>query len=287
MADVITTTSQSEEMRKLKESMYIGASGFIGEQEADKDEPVPLKEISFAEDELFMFNNVPDCAYSIEEIVSQSKIENFTTTFLKNIFADVINTKLVYRTVQGISRWVLKCDFKFMTDHEFDAIKTEDPDTELKRAVSSSFEPTKERGLAETILALNDNQQISASDVTKYASITKEAKQFLTNFIYFYDNKNKKKRWVRGENYDISYFSQNAFNGVKYNNIIASIYIDAEIALSIFCATKEDKGKYKFALRPLADNLTTMEQNSLFKLRRISKKIRKTRSNEYGIQFQD
>jgi predicted transcriptional regulator with HTH domain len=282
MADNINVSSQASALRKLKESMYATPNSFMGE--ADKEEEISVKDISFKEGELFAFNNISDCAYAVEEIFEQSKLEAFVLTFLRDIFADAIKVSLIYRTVAGVSKWQLKCDFNFMTDKEFEAV-SEDSTESIVRAVSSTFDPSKmQGGLMQSILSLNENQQLSSADITKYAKITTTAKQMLTTLLSFNVN-NKKRRWIRGEHYDISYFSQTSFNGAKYNNIIASIYLDAETALTTFCAVKEDKAKYKFALKQIANKLNG--QNSIFSLKRISKKARKTLSNEYGIQFQD
>jgi hypothetical protein len=271
-------SSRLAALKAFKESMYASNREDMLIDGADKEEEeIKIKEVSLAEDELLAFNNVPDCAYLIEDIKSQSEIEKFSTSFFKGFLGDTIKSSLVYRTYNGISRWVIKLDFRFSKD----PIVNEDG-TELAKAIISSFVPSKDQGIFETLMAINQNQRINAYDASKYASISKDAKAFLTMYLFFTGN-NKKKRWVRGEHYDITNLSQTAYNGVKYNNIIGSVYLDAETVLNTFCCTKDNKKKYKFALEQIA--CKTNGQDVLFVLKRISKKFRNRYQNDYGISF--
>jgi hypothetical protein len=88
---------------------------------------------------------------------------------------------------------------------------------------------------------------------------------------------------VRGENYDIQHVVQTSYNGQRYSNIVASVYLDAEKVLAMLCATPENRDKYKFTLSPSSTKINNMD--GLFEVHRYSKARRRKLSAKYGIQF--
>jgi len=270
-----TTDTMLSAIRALKESMISSTQNF-SLNEADKDEEeITLAEINLGDDELFKFGKVPDNVYECGEIFTASTLNKFVTNLFQSIFADVYSARIEFRN----NRYQIALSFKFISDKEYEQMFKND-DEKLARAIVSSFEPTRQKSAIENILALNSNQQIAVSDAKKYASFTKEAKQYLTLFLLF-DENNKKKRWIQGTHYNIGYKTGTSYNGMRYNYIEATVYLDALITFSYICASKENRKKYYFSLDH--KGYSTNGTDELYLIHRYSNRIEKKYRNEYNI----
>lgn len=275
------SNSMAAMLDQLNESMIRGGSAYIAGGDPDPDEALTVHDIQLEEDELLLFGGAPDGVYHMSELIEKSELNNALLSILQKLFADVYAAQLEYSN--RYNKWMFVVNFRYLTDDQFKAIQDENIDKLLK-AVSSTFDPqaNKTGGVAETLMSLVSNQNMSSSDVSKYASITKGAKEYLVNFLY-YAPTNKKKKWVRGENYDIQHVVQTSYNGQRYSNIVASVYLDAERVLSMLCATADDRDKFKFTLSPSSTKINNMD--GLFDVHRYSKARRRKLSSKYGIQF--
>lgn len=275
-------SSSAAAIRSIRESMIRGNSNYIGEVSgnADPDMEIKPKLINLHKDELLFFSDVPDTAYCCVELKEKSEINNAFLQILQKLFADVISAQLEYSN--KFNRWIFVTSFRFITNEQFEAIEA-NSDDELYRAVNSTFDPTQKQtsSIAENLLSMQSVQNMPASDATRYASISKEAKELLYNFVYFGNTKNKK--WIRDENYEIKHVTNTSYNGSRYNNIIANIYLDAEKVLSLLGAVAEDKKKYLFTLNPISSKMNNMD--NLFEVKRYSLLKRRKYSAKYGIQF--
>ena len=278
--------NQTEELvknlRNLKKSMIRGGEAYIESSlgEADKDEEFKVHDIQLEEDELILFNHAPDCIYHMSDFKERSKINNALLGIMQKLFVDCYAAHLEYST--KYNKWMFVTEFRFLTEDQFKAAKDDNPE-KIYRAVTSTFDPASNpSGVAETFMSLVNNQNMSNSDACKYASITKEAKAYLTTLLY-YSPGNKKKKWIRGENYDIRNSRQVGYNGMQYNNIIAYIYLDAEKVLSTLCCTAENRNKYIFALSTKSKKINNMDE--LMEIHRYSKARRRKLSAESGVSF--
>lgn len=266
----------------LHKDMIRGGAAYIaGGGDPDPDEELTVHDIQLDESELILFSGVPDGVYCTNELIEKSELNNGLLSIVQKLFADVYAAQLEYSN--RYNKWMFVLNFRYLTDEQFKAIQDENSD-KLIKAVSSTFDPqaNKTGGVAETLMSLVGNQNMPSSDVCKYASITKAAKEYLVGFLY-YAPTNKKKKWVRGENYDIQHVVQTSYNGQRYSNIVASVYLDAEKVLGMLCATSENRDKYKFTLSPSSTKINNMD--GLFEVHRYSKARRRKLSAKYGIQF--
>lgn len=276
-----TESPQVAAAKALTASMIRGNSNYVGTVDPDPEEKLVLKDIRLQKDELMLFKNADESSYYCADLAEKTQMNNTLLSIMQRLFADVFSAQLEYSSKHN--KWLFVLSFRFLTADQFKAVNDES-EHELLQAVSSTFDPSTNTtgSIGENLIALNNNQNMTASDATKYARITKEAKELLTNFVFF-PQTNSKKRWVRYENYDIHYFSQPSYNGQVYSNIVANVYLDAEKVLGMLCCVAEDRDKYKFTLAPTANKVTNMD--SLFDIKRINKARRRKLSAKYGIQF--
>lgn len=284
MSNNFRNPSDAEMVRKLHESMFRGGENSIADSigNADPDEKLELKTLDLSNDELILFNDAPDCVYRMTELIEKSELNNAILSIMQGIFADVFSAQLVYSA--KYNKWMFVLEFRYITDDQFNNMPE---NKNLTRALESSFNPSnKSRGIAETLISISKNQSISSSDASKYAKLTKQAKENLT-FALFFSKNNKKKKWVKGENYNINYTVQNGYNGTRYSNIIASVYLDAEKIIEALCITKEDrdKNKYKIAIAPYGTKMNNMDE--IFAIHRYSKAKRRKIATKYGVTFND
>jgi len=275
------TNNMLSVLDKLHEDMIRGTAAYMAGGDPDPDENLEVHDIQLEEDELLLFSGAPDGVYCMVELIEKSELNNGLLSIAQKLFADVYAAQLEY--INRYNKWMFVLNFRYLTDDQFRAIQDENSD-KLIKAVNSTFDPqdNKTGRIAETLMSLVGNQNMSASDVGKYASITKAAKEYLVGFLY-YAPTNKKKKWVRGENYDIQHVIQTSYNGQRYSNIVATVYLDAEKVLAMLCATAENRDKYKFTLSPSSTKINNMD--GLFEIHRYSKARRRKLSAKYGIQF--
>lgn len=248
-----------------------------GDEEIEK---LELKKINLPAEDLMLFNKAP---YSQLEMIQTSELQNNVLGVFRDIFADVFNVKFITDSQRG---YLFIVSFRYMTDDQFKSKLDESDDTNLIRCITSSVNPedaATKNSVAANLMMLVQQQQISSYDASKYAKITKEAKELLTDLLFFSPN-NKKKKWVKGENYLLDTQTGTGFAGGRtFTNIIGSVFLDAEKVLSIMCGTAEDAGKYEYNIIPVANNITNTD--SILKIEKINKARKNQIRNRYGVQF--
>lgn len=242
-----------------------------------EDEKLELKQISLPKEDLILFSKVP---YSQTDMIQVSELQNQVFGLFKDIFYDVFNVKFTFDTQRG---YLFIVSFRYMTDEQINAL---DSDDKLIRAITSSVNPEDaetKNSVAANLMMMVKQQTISSYDASKYAKITKEAKELLTNLLFFSQN-NKKHKWVKGENYTLTTQTGAGFAGGRtFTNIVASVFLDAEKVLNSTCAIPEDNGKFEYAIVPKANNITNTD--SLLKIEKINKQRKNQIRNKYGVQF--
>ena len=269
-------------LKELREKSLIGNNDMYADIVSEEKEKYEIKEIVLEDDELFLFKGITKDLdyYKVSALTQISEINRQVFKFLSGLFADVISVNLELNPAK--KGWVFVTSFKFLTPDQFKEIKKE-CDEEVYRAVSSTIDPdNRPTSLAQSMLQVYGNQSMSSSDISKYASITKEAKELLTNIAWF-DPRNNKRRWVKDETYTIKQNSQTAYNGRSYNNIIATIYLDSEKVLDLLCTSASEKGSYEYSLCPSSTNITGTD--CIMQVDRINKRVKKQLSLKYGIEF--
>lgn len=255
-----------EMMDNLHASMIKGGSSYdlnLGQE--DPDEAIEIKDIQLDEDDIILFKDVQDIdtIYKVTEIISYSELANFIGSIFMNIFADF--TSVTLDRVNTTTVFTLH--FTFMTDDQFKVVQDESQ-SKLIRAIASSFNPYENKdSVAENLLGIVNVQNMPNSDVCKYANITKDAKSYLSNILY-YSNLNKKHKWIRKENYTIFNEPQRGYNAQTYHTIKSDILIDADKLSKILFCTKDKRNKFKFAYKDLGVN--SSQNNHLVEVYRFS-----------------
>lgn len=201
-----------------------------------------------------------------------TELQNEVLNVLKEVFGDIFAVNFSYDTNRG---YVFTANFKYTPD--------ELADDTLVKAVTSSINPedaANKNSIAANILMLSHQQQMSSYDASKYAKLTKECKESLYNLLWFSQN-NKKKKWIKGENYILSTTQNRSFNGMTFTNIVATVYLDAEKVIAMMSG--DQTGKYQYNIIPISNNITGTD--SLLKIEKVNISRKKQLSSKYGIQF--
>lgn len=250
---------------------------------AADEEPEELRELDITVDEedMILFNKSP---FSQTDLIQTSELQNSVLAVFKEVFADIFSVKFVYDQNRG---FVFMLNFRYMTDDQFNTANEDSDDKSLVRCITSSINPddvNNKNSVAANLMMLVQQQQISSYDATKYAKITKDAKELLTKLLWTSSNNGKKKKWVKGENYTLSTQTGTGFNGGRtFTNIVATVWLDSEKVLSIFCGSDDEAGKYSYNIIPMSNNITRTD--SIIKIEKINNTRKKQISNKYGVQF--
>ena len=283
MSNNTTLSPKAQKLEEFLQSTIRGGELYSDAINGDPDPDQVLKvhELDLDADELFRFGDCPDCGYEIIEVAEESELNNYVFNLFKAIFGDIVAADLRYDA--NYHKWLVALTFKFLTDEQFKAVQDDSTNT-LVRTVSSTFDPSSQKtgGVAETLLNLVSTQNMSASDISKYASISKEAKEYLVSYMFF-SQTNKKKKWINGENYNIVLQTARSYNGVSYSNILATIFLDAEKFMKFICATSADRAKYNFAFEAISSK--TNSQDILLYFHRYSVAKKRKLASKYGINF--
>lgn len=283
MSNTVNTNTLLEKFKQMNRDMCKGGAAYNSYSgEADPEETYKLKDIELDADEILLFNGnvaAEDSVYKMTQLISYNELTDTVRNIFKSIFADLIGVAL--EKVGG--KWMFNLYFSFMTDDQFKTVQEENT-AELVRAVSSTFNPTDNKGgsVAETLMALNNTQNMANSDVCKYASINKDAKSYLSNYL-FYAPENKKKKWVKGENYRISNVPQRGYNGQVYHNIIAEVRLDANKFAEVLFSDKDNRSKFTFDFKDLGTN--NINNNKLIEVYRFSKKAEAKAESKYNADI--
>ncbi len=263
-------------IRALNQSL-IGNHNFKGVDD-EPEEKLELKAIKIPEDELLLFR----APMSQVDMIQTSELQNGVLGIFQEIFADVFSVKFMYDTQRG---FLFVVSFRYMTDEQYKS-KVDEAGHALIRCIISSIAPedaAAKNSVAANIMMLVQHQQINNYDASKYAKITKEAKEMLTDMLFFSIN-NKKKKWVKGENFTLDTQTGTGFAGGRsFTNIIGNVFLDAEKVLSVISSKYEDASKYEYSIIPVSNNITNTD--SLIKIEKVNKARKNSIRNKYGVQF--
>lgn len=263
-------------IRALNQSL-IGNHNFKGVDD-EPEEKLELKAIKIPEDELLLFR----APMSQVDMIQTSELQNGVLGIFQEIFADVFSVKFMYDTQRG---FLFVVSFRYMTDEQYKS-KVDETGHSLIRCIISSIAPedaAAKNSVAANIMMLVQHQQINNYDASKYAKITKEAKEMLTDMLFFSIN-NKKKKWVKGENFTLDTQTGTGFAGGRsFTNIIGNVFLDAEKVLSVISSKYEDASKYEYNIIPVSNNITNTD--SLIKIEKVNKARKNSIRNKYGVQF--
>lgn len=263
-------------IRALNQSL-IGNHNFKGVDD-EPEEKLELKAIKIPEDELLLFR----APMSQVDMIQTSELQNGVLGIFQEIFADVFSVKFMYDTQRG---FLFVVSFRYMTDEQYKS-KVDEAGHALIRCIISSIAPedaAAKNSVAANIMMLVQHQQINNYDASKYAKITKEAKEMLTDMLFFSIN-NKKKKWVKGENFTLDTQTGTGFAGGRsFTNIVGNVFLDAEKVLSVISSKYEDASKYEYSIIPVSNNITNTD--SLIKIEKVNKARKNSIRNKYGVQF--
>ena len=272
---------------------FVGAAA----EQADPDEEITLQSIALDKDELLLFKDADeDVSYCISELIQQTELENSVTEIMRSLFADCTRTVLYFNPT--FSKWQFVVQFTAMTDQQLKQLNA-DNGTNLTTALTCK---TVDLSGSPTAVLKNifDNVQMSASDSEKYAKVSKEAKSYLTNLLFVDSKTNPNKKWIRKRvvndigNYEVSILSNkgNAYGGAESSCIVGSIFLDAEKVIARLCCSLEkdadgkivdEKDKYIFTINQTS--MKTSGNDVLYEIKRQSKKMIRTYTTKYGINF--
>lgn len=277
----MTNEEMKTMLQKISDAMNNSNIDFAGNP--DPEEKINIQDIEVNDNEIMLFNK--NEVYHESELIEESMLNNTLLGILKNIFADVFSVQLKYKSGHEFNKWVFIVGFRYLTPEQYEIAKKEaaDPD-HFYRGISSTFDPSKTNSLAETFMSLVSNQNMCASDASKYASLTKDLKGVFYNYMLF-ARSDKKHRWTPGVNYNVHNVVQTGMNGMQYHNIIADVYLDAEEILNMLFSTKEDRKNNKYKYTISLNSAKTNAKDSLFEVHRYNKDRRRKLSMQYGIQF--
>lgn len=220
--------------------------------------------------------------YSIVYFKEQSELQNAVFGILNQIFADIFSVRLTMDLSRG--GFVFVCSFKYMTEQQFKD-KLSNSESSLVRCITSTVDPEEiasKNSIATNLINMVQLQNMNAYDATKYAKITKSAKELLTKLLYFSQD-NPKHKWVNGNNYIITTQTGTSWTNVTFTNIIGDVYLDAKAVLAML-AGKDKKNKYEYNLVPAAFNATG--SNSVIKIEQINVANKRRISSQLGAVFQ-
>lgn len=246
--------------------------------EGDKeDDDTDYKDIAVTDEDAILTE-----PYSIVYFKEQSELQNAVFGILNQIFADIFSVRLTMDLSRG--GFVFVCSFKYMTEQQFKD-KLSNSETSLVRCITSTVDPEEivsKNSIATNLINMVQLQNMNAYDATKYAKITKSAKELLTKLLYFSQD-NPKHKWVNGNNYIITTQTGTSWSNVTFTNIIGDVYLDAKAVIAML-AGKDKKNKYEYNLVPAAFNATG--SNSVIKIEQINVANKRRISSQLGAVFQ-
>lgn len=246
--------------------------------EGDKeDDDTDYKDIAVTDEDAILTE-----PYSIVYFKEQSDLQNAVFGILNQIFADIFSVRLTMDLSRG--GFVFVCSFKYMTEQQFKD-KLSNSETSLVRCITSTVDPEEivsKNSIATNLINMVQLQNMNAYDATKYAKITKSAKELLTKLLYFSQD-NPKHKWVNGNNYIITTQTGTSWSNVTFTNIIGDVYLDAKAVIAML-AGKDKKNKYEYNLVPAAFNATG--SNSVIKIEQINVANKRRISSQLGAVFQ-
>lgn len=246
--------------------------------EGDKeDDDTDYKDIAVTDEDAILTE-----PYSIVYFKEQSELQNAVFGILNQIFADIFSVRLTMDLSRG--GFVFVCSFKYMTEQQFKD-KLSNSESGLVRCITSTVDPEEivsKNSIATNLINMVQLQNMNAYDATKYAKITKSAKELLTKLLYFSQD-NPKHKWVNGNNYIITTQTGTSWSNVTFTNIIGDVYLDAKAVIAML-AGKDKKNKYEYNLVPAAFNATG--SNSVIKIEQINVANKRRISSQLGAVFQ-
>lgn len=262
-------------MKAINESLIHNHSIQVEGDKEDND--TDYKDIAVTDEDAILTD-----PYSIVYFKEQSELQNAVFGILSQIFADIFSVRLTMDLSRG--GFVFVCSFKYMTEQQFKD-KLSNSESALVRCITSTVDPEEivsKNSIATNLINMVQLQNMNAYDATKYAKITKSAKELLTKLLYFSQD-NPKHKWVNGNNYIITTQTGTSWTNVTFTNIIGDVYLDAKAVLAML-AGKDKKNKYEYNLVPAAFNATG--SNSVIKIEQINVANKRRISSQLGAVFQ-
>lgn len=287
MAQFSNNNNFLDSLKKLKKDIENGGSKNaitnLAEEETEKYEE---KTIEIDDKDLLFDNKNP---FSISKCCQKSDVERYYYNVLMHIFGDVCSVNLVEHA-KFPNNWVFEVYFNYTTKEQVEAKKKAFDITEdLTNAISSKLDPEKLKNtvsMAETIISISKIQAQNSYDASKYAQITKSAKELMSSLIFRIPkgpmNPNGK-LWVDKQNY-VLYTTTGQQNTIKtYTNIQACVVLDAVKVLETIAATKDERGKVDFVIENKAYN--ALKTDAFLEIKKINKDERNKLSSKYGVRF--
>lgn len=262
-------------MKAINESLIHNHSIQVEGDKEDND--TDYKDIAVTDEDAILTD-----PYSIVYFKEQSELQNAVFGILSQIFADIFSVRLAMDLSRG--GFVFVCSFKYMTEQQFKD-KLSNSESDLVRCITSTVDPEEivsKNSIATNLINMVQLQNMNAYDATKYAKITKSAKELLTKLLYFSQD-NPKHKWVNGNNYIITTQTGTSWTNVTFTNIIGDVYLDAKAVVAML-AGKDKKNKYEYNLVPAAFNATG--SNSVIKIEQINVANKRRISSQLGAVFQ-
>lgn len=221
-------------------------------------------------------------------LMEKTELEYIVLNTLKNIFADIYGVTLNMTTINGKIKYLFKTMFRYIPDNVY---KNDD---ELKnsnkvRCISSTIEEEDEiskSSYAMKILNLYQQQQQQSYDASRYAKITKRAKEILIPLL-FDDMYSDPKKKLNSSNSCIRTECGNGIMGMQsYTNIVAEITLDAPKVLSMLAGTntKPKSSKFRYVLSPITNNI--INTNTMYRIEKINRAAENRIRNKYGAMFE-
>lgn len=271
--------SQADLLAKMKAINESLIHNHAIQVEGDKeDDDTDYKDIAVTDEDAILTD-----PYSIVYFKEQSELQNAVFGILNQIFADIFSVRLTMDLSRG--GFVFVCSFKYMTEQQFKD-KLSHSENNLVRCITSTVDPEEivsKNSIATNLINMVQLQNMNAYDATKYAKITKSAKELLTKLLYFSQD-NPKHKWVNGNNYIITtQTGTSSYGNITFTNIIGDVYLDAKAVVAML-AGKDKKNKYEYNLVPAAFNATG--SNSVIKIEQINVANKRRISQQLGAVFQ-
>ena len=248
--------------------------------EGDKeDDDTDYKDIAVTDEDAILTE-----PYSIVYFKEQSELQNAVFGILNQIFADIFSVRLTMDLSRGGFVLCTHIMENKDTEQQFKD-KLSNSETSLVRCITSTVDPEEivsKNSIATNLINMVQLQNMNAYDATKYAKITKSAKELLTKLLYFSQD-NPKHKWVNGNNYIITTQTGTSWSNVTFTNIIGDVYLDAKAVIAML-AGKDKKNKYEYNLVPAAFNATG--SNSVIKIEQINVANKRRISSQLGAVFQ-
>lgn len=275
----IAIDSDAETLAKVRAISESLTHNNVVQVEGDKEiEEIDCKDIVISEEDSIFTD-----PYSKVFFKEQSELQNAVFEVLNQIFADIFSVRMTTDISRG--GFVFIASFKYMTEEQFKDKQANSENT-LVRAITSSIDPediVTKNSIAATLINMVQMQNMNAYDASKYAKITKSAKEILTKLLYF-SPQNPNHKWVNGNNYIITAQTGVSWQNITFTNLVGDIYLDAKAVIDMLFGGKDKKNKFEYNIVQASSNITN--SNSVIKVEQIYTANKRRISGKLGAVFQ-